>query len=194
VLALAAAGSVFEMDVSVHRFGVLSFFLLRKFWSLLRLLSGCNLLLGNSLGSGSNSPYKAQQLSGYCCDNLPLVLAGCAQFHIPLMQPVLRLPRNLFRLFRDALLSSAQSVPDTWMPTIAPCGFDNDSSQMRVAGLSDTSASGSLAAGVFAGHSTAITHQLPSTAEAGYMDLLILKTLSQTRFGYAARSRSRTTS
>jgi hypothetical protein len=31
VLAPAAAGSVFEMDVSVHRFGVLSFFLLRKF-------------------------------------------------------------------------------------------------------------------------------------------------------------------
>jgi hypothetical protein len=167
VLALAAAGSVFEMDVSVHRFGVLSFF--RKFLSLLWLLSGCNLLPGNSLGSGSNSPDKAQQLSGYCCDNLPLVLAGRAQFYIPLMQPVLRLPRNLFRLFRDALLSSAQSVPDTWWTTIAPCFFDNDSSQVRVAGFSDASASGSLATGVFAGHSPAITHQLPRTAKAGYL-------------------------
>src|SRR6185437_4681716 len=113
------------MDVSVHRFGVLRFFLLRKFLSLLGFLSGCNLLLGNSLGSDSNSPYKAQQLSGYCRDNLPLVLAGCAQSHIPLMQPVLRLPRNLFRLFRDTLLSSAQSIPDTWRTTIAPRGFDN---------------------------------------------------------------------
>src|SRR5271170_6430589 len=160
------------MDVSVHRFGVLSFFLLRKFWPLLWLLSGCNLLLGNSLGSGSNSPDKAQQLSGYCCDNLPLVLAGCAQFHIPLMQPVLRLPRNLFRLFRDALLSSAQSVPDTWRTTIAPCGFDDDSSQVCVAGFGDASAPGPLAAGVFAGHSTAITHELPSTVEAGHLTQL----------------------
>jgi hypothetical protein len=169
VLALAAAGSVFEMDVSVHRFSVLSFFLLREFLSLLRMLSGCNLLLGNSLGSDSNGPDKAQQLSGYCCDNLPLVLAGCAQFHIPLMQPVLRLPRNLLHLFRDALLSSAEPVPDTWRTTIAPCCFDNDSSQVRVAGFSDAPASGSLATGVFAGHSTAITHQLPSTAKAGYL-------------------------
>jgi integrase len=35
------------------------------------------------------------------------------------MQPVLRLPRNLFRLFRDALLSSAESTPDAWWTTIA---------------------------------------------------------------------------
>jgi hypothetical protein len=33
----------------------------------------------------------------------------------------------------------------------------------------DASASGSLASGVFAGHSAAITHQLPSTAKAGYL-------------------------
>ena len=135
MLALAAAGSVFEMDVSVHRFGVLSFF--RKFLSLLWLLSGCNLLPGNSLGSGSNSPDKAQQFTGNCRDYLPLALAGCTQFHIPLVQPVLRLPRNLFRLFGDALLSSAQSVPDTGWTTIAPCGFYDDSAQVRLAGLGD---------------------------------------------------------
>jgi hypothetical protein len=157
VLALAAAGPVFEMDASVHRFGGLSFSFLEVL-SFAWLLSGCKLLAGNSLCSGSNGPDEAQQLSGYCCDNLPLVLAGCAQFHIPLMQPVLRLPRNLFRLFRDALLSSAQSVPDTWRATIAPGRLDNDSSQVRVAGFRDASAPGSLATGVLAGHSTAITH------------------------------------
>ena len=79
---------------------------------------------------------------------LPLVLAGCAQLHISPMQPVLRLPRNLLGLFRDALLSSAQSVPDPWRTTIAPCSFDNDASQVRVAGLRDASASGSLTAGI----------------------------------------------
>jgi hypothetical protein len=81
-------------------------------------LSGCNSLAGDSLGSGSNGPDKAQQLSGYCCNDLPLVLAGCAQFHIALVQPMLRLPCNLLGLFRDALLSSAQSIPDTWWTTI----------------------------------------------------------------------------
>jgi hypothetical protein len=82
---------------------------------------------------------------------------------------VLRLPRNLFRLFGDALLASAQSVPDTGWATIAPCGFNDDSSQVRVSGFSDASASRSLATGIFAGHSTAITHQLPSTAKARYL-------------------------
>ena len=76
----------------------------------------------------------------YCCDNLPLVLAGRAQLHISLVQPVLRLPRNLLVLFRDALLSSSQSVPNTGWATIAPCGFDNDASQVCVAGLRDASA------------------------------------------------------
>ena len=169
MLALAAAGSVFEMDVSFHRFSVLSFFLLRKFLSLLWLLSGCNLLLGDSLCSGSNCPDEAQQFTCNCCDDLPLVLAGCTQFHIPLVKPVLRFPGNLFRLFRDALLASAQSIPDTGWATIAPCGFDDDSSQVRVSGFSDASASGSLATGIFAGNGTAITHQLPSTAKAGYL-------------------------
>ncbi len=120
-----------------------------------------------SLCSGSNSPDEAQQFTSNCSNDLPLVLAGRAQLHISLMQPVLCLPCNLLGLFRNALLSSAQSIPDTWWTAIAPCCFDNDSSQVRVAGFSDASASGSLATGVFAGHSTAITHQLPSTARSG---------------------------
>src|ERR1700728_2054553 len=154
------------MDVSVHRCRSY-LFLFRKFCFL--LLSGCNLLRGDSLGSGSYSPDKAQQFSSYCCDNLPLVLAGRAQFYISLVQPVLRLPCNLFGFFRDALLSSTQSVPDTWRTTIAPCGFDNDASQVRVAGLRDASAPGSLTTGILAWYNAAVTHQLPSTVEAGYL-------------------------
>jgi hypothetical protein len=85
VLTLAAAGSVFEMEVTVHRFSVLSFFLLRVL-SLLWLRSGSNLLLANSLGSDSNGLDKAQLPSGYCCDNLPLIFAGGAQFHMALVR------------------------------------------------------------------------------------------------------------
>src|SRR5271163_901195 len=104
-----------------------------------------------------------------CCNDLSLVLAGSAQFHIALVQAVLRFPRNLFDLFRNALLSSAQSIPDSWRTTIAPGCFDNDSSQVRVAGFRDASTPDPLATGVLAGHSTAITHQLPSTVKAGYL-------------------------
>src|SRR6202051_905588 len=98
-----------------------------------------------------------------------LGLAGRTQLHIALVQAVLSLPCNLLDLFRNALLPSAQSIPDTWWTAIAPCCFANDSSQVCVAGFSDASASDSLAAGVFAGHRAAIPHQLPSTAEAGYL-------------------------
>jgi hypothetical protein len=41
--------------------------------------------------------------------------------------------------------------------------------QARIAGFGDAPAPRSLAAGVFAGHRTAITHQLPSTVKAGYL-------------------------
>ena len=84
-----------------------------------------------------------------------------------LVQPMLRLPRNLFDLFGDALLSFAQSVPG-WT-AIAPCYFDGDSSQVRVAGLGDAAAPGPLASGILAGYSTAVAHQLAGTAEAGYL-------------------------
>lgn len=50
---------------------------------------------------------------------------------------------------------------------IALCRFDDDSSQVRVARFGDASAPGPLAAGMFAGRGAAVTHQLPSTVEAG---------------------------
>src|SRR5271168_2242118 len=117
----------------------------------------------------ADGPDEAQQFTSDCCNDLSLVLAGSAQFHIALVQAVLRFPRNLFDLLRNALLSSAQSIPDSWWTTIAPGYFDNDSSQVRVAGFRDASSPDPLATGVLAGHSAAITHQLPSTVKAGYL-------------------------
>lgn len=136
--------------------GVLIFSLFRKFC--FGLLSGCNLLPGDRLCSDSNSPDKAQQLSSYSCDDLLLILADRAQRHISLMQPVLRLPCNLLGFLRDAHLSSSQTVPDSWRTTIAPCGFDNDASQVRVAGLRDAYAPGSLTTGILAWYNAAVTH------------------------------------
>src|SRR5215469_14065487 len=146
------------MGDSVHQQEVV-FFLLRKVFVLLG--SGCGSLPDDSLCSGSNRPYESQQFTSNCSSYLPVVLAGCVQFPIALVQPMLCLPCNLFRFFGNALLSPAQSVPDTWWTTIAPCSFDDDPSQVRVAGFGDAPAPRSLATGLFAGHSTAITHQLP---------------------------------
>src|SRR5271163_3942905 len=143
--------------------------LLGKLLFLLWFLSGCDLLVGDRFCCGSNCPDEAQQFTSNCGNDLSLVLAGSAQFHIALVQAVLRFPRNLFDLFRNALLSSAQSIPDSWWTTIAPCCFDNDSSQVRVAGFRDASTPDPLTTGVLAGHSAAITHQLPSTVKAGYL-------------------------
>ena len=167
MLAPAAAGSVFEIGVSVHRLSVFSFFLLRKVLSL--FLSGCNSLAGDSLCSGPNGPDEAQQFTSNCGGDFSPIFAGCAQSHIAFVQPVLRFPRNLLGLLRNALLPSAQSIPNTWWTTIAPRCFDDDSSQVCVAGLGDAPASHSLSTGVFAGYSTAITHQLPSTLKAGHL-------------------------
>ena len=165
MLAQPAAGSVLGIGDTVHRLNV--FFLVRKVLSL--PWSGCDLLLGASLCSGSNRPDEAQQFTSNCSSDLPLVLAGCTQFSIALVQPMLCLPRNFLHLFGNALLSSAQSVPDTGWTTIAPCSFDDDSSQMRVAGFGDASAPGSLTTGILTGYSAAITHQLPGTLKAGYL-------------------------
>jgi|SRR5271156_2380783 len=139
---------------------------------LLSLLLCCGSLADGRLCSGSNSPDESEQFTSDCGNDLSLGLAGRTQLHIALVQAVLSFPCNLLGLFRNALLSSAQSIPDAWWTTVAPCCFANDSSQVRVAGLSDTAASDSLATGVFAGHSNAITHQLPSTAKAGYLTQL----------------------
>ena len=169
MLAQPAAGSVLEMGDTVHRLNVSSFSFLGRVFVFAWFLSGCSLLADDSLRSGSNGPDEAQQFTSNCGSDFPLVLAGCAQFQIALVQPVSRFPRNLFDFLRNTLLPSAQSVPDTWWTTIAPRCFDDDSSLVRVAGFGDAPASHSLPTGVFAGYSTAITHQLPSTRKAGHL-------------------------
>ncbi len=172
MLASAAAGSVLEIGYDVHQLGGLCFSIFRKVFVSVFPSSGRYPLPGYCFCPDPYGPDEAQQFTSNCGGDLSLVLAGCGQSHIPFVQPVLRLPRNLFRFFGDTLLSFAQSIPDTGWTTIVPCGFDDDSPQVRVAGFSDAPASRSLAAGVFAGHSTAITHQLPSTVEAGHMTQL----------------------
>jgi hypothetical protein len=121
------------MDGAFHQG---TFFVFSLFGKLLLLfLSGCGSPADGRLCSDPNSPDESQQFTSNCSNDLSLGLAGRTQLHIALVQAVLSLPSNLLDLFRNALLSSAQSIPDTWWTTVAPCCFANDSSQVRVAGL-----------------------------------------------------------
>lgn len=74
-----------------------------SFLGMLCFLSGRDPLLGDSLCSGSNGPDEAQQFTSNCNGDLSLVLAGCCQSHVTLVQPVLRLPRNLFSVSSEIL-------------------------------------------------------------------------------------------
>ena len=110
MLAPAAAGSVLELSERCSSWSVFVFSFLGKFLllPLLLLLSGCHLLPDGRFCSDPDGPDEAQQFTSHCGDDLPLVLACRPQLHIALVQPVLRLPGNLFDLFRNALLSFAQ--------------------------------------------------------------------------------------
>ena len=88
------------------------------------LLSGRDPLPDGSLCSGSYGPDEAQQFTSNWGGDLSLILACCSQSHVTLVQPVLRLPCNLFSLFGNTLLSFAQAVPDASGTMIAPRNFD----------------------------------------------------------------------
>lgn len=49
-------------------------------------LSGYGLLIGERFCPSADGPDEAQQLTGNCRDDLPLVLTGSTQFHIALVQ------------------------------------------------------------------------------------------------------------
>ena len=63
---------------------------------------------------------------------------------------------NSYFLVADGL-ADLFAIPDTWGTMIAPCRFDDDSSQVRVARFRDASTPDPLATGVLAGHSTGCT-------------------------------------
>src|SRR5207245_6077664 len=56
---------------------------------------------------------------------------------IPPMQTLLRGPRAGNHVRRRAALTRAERRTDEWAVSIMPRGFDQNSSQMRVAGLGD---------------------------------------------------------
>jgi hypothetical protein len=66
---------------------------------LLLFLSGRSSLADGRLCFGSNRPDESQQFTSNRTKDLPLGLAGRTQPHIPLVQAVLRFPRNFLGLF-----------------------------------------------------------------------------------------------
>ena len=159
MLAPAAAGTVLDLDDVFHQVVRFCF----SFSGGFCFSSSCYSLPDSRFRFGTYGPDKTQEFATYRCDDLSLVFARGSQSRVSLMQSVLRLPRNLFSLFRYALLSFARPSPDGRRTMITPCCFDDDPSQVRVARLRNAAAPGSLATGVLARHSVAITHQFSST-------------------------------
>ena len=162
MLAPAAAGTVLDLDDDFHPGVRFCFFLLRRFC----FFSSCSSLHNSRFGFSTYGPDKTQEFAAHRSDDLSLVFARGRQSRVSLMQSVLCLPCNLFSLFRRALLSFAQPSPDGRRAMITPCCFDDDPSQVRVACFRNATAPGSLATGVLARHSAAITHQFSSARKA----------------------------
>ena len=124
------------------------------------LFSSCYSLAYSRFRFGTYGPDKTQQFAAHRGDDLSFVFTLRRQSRVSLVQSVLCLPRNLRSLLRCTLLSFSQSSPDGRRAMITPCCFDDDPSQVSVACPGNAAAASSLATGIFAQHSPAITHQV----------------------------------
>jgi len=112
VPAPAAADPVLELSSVVH--------------SLDRFSSCRHLQLAGGFRFDPDGPDETQQFAPYRGDDLLLVLACRHQLQVALVQPDLRLPGDLFDLFRDPFLALPQPGSDGWPEAIAPGRFDDD--------------------------------------------------------------------
>ena len=108
VLAPAAADLVLELDCFVQGF---CFSLVGRVFVF--VFSCSNGLLTSLLCLNSYGPDKAQQFTGYCRHDLPVILAGHGQFPVTLVQAILCLPCDFGNLCRNPLLSFTQLGSDT---------------------------------------------------------------------------------
>ena len=74
--------------------------------------------------------------------------------------------RRSLSLLRSARPDVSEGAAQPGPELISPGGFDDDASQVRVAGLGDGAPPFSFAAGVFAGNQAAVSHQLPGFRKA----------------------------
>ena len=83
-------------------------------------------------------PNETEQLSSNCGDDQRLVFAAVEHLEIPVMQPILGFPGNLFNFLAEPDLSLQQVAAHPRSELVGPGGFDQDSSQVRVAHLGDS--------------------------------------------------------
>ena len=97
---------------------------------------------------------------------LRLILAAREKPLEASMQAMLGLPRDLEDTRTEAGLPLPELVAHGRPPAIGPGGFDDDATQMRIAGLGNAAGATALARGVLARNQAAVTHQL-GLASAG---------------------------
>jgi hypothetical protein len=161
VHAPAAAGSVLEFGGVVHSWGRFCSFILWNVFAFAFVFASRQAAIGCLAAVSALIPMAQMKPNSSRPTAVMIFLWSLAcrgQPQVALVQPVLRLPGDLFDLFRHSLLPSAQPRPDAWPEPVAPGRFNDDSSQMRVARFGDAPAPRSLAAGVLAGHRAAVAH------------------------------------
>src|SRR5260370_4869367 len=120
-----------------------------------------------SLGPDANFPDKAEQLTTNCGHDLWFVLSRAEQSSIAPMQSMLSLPGDLSDLRTGVGLSLQQVTTQPRSELIGPGSFNQDSSQVSIASLSNAALISMAASLIFTRAETALAHQLFSAPEAG---------------------------
>ncbi len=111
-------------------------------------------------------PDETDELTRDRGDHMRHRFASSQEPPIARMQAMLGLPGNLDDMRGLATLSGAQRIGAFGWEAIRPGGFQQDASEMGVAGFGDRAAVDAAAARVLAGHGAAVAHELPRMREA----------------------------
>ena len=117
-------------------------------------------LTRSSFHVDADGPDESQQFATDRRDHLLFTFSPREERAITAVQPMLRLPRDLFHLSTDGGLPLPQCGAHGWAVAIGPGGFDDDAPKMRVARFGNPAAPGPRAAGILACNGTAVAHEL----------------------------------
>src|SRR5579862_287495 len=136
-------------------------------WQASVSLGGLRRSLEFGLRSYSNRPDESQQFAANGSYDLGFVFVLGSQFFVASAETPLSFPGDGLGFFVQPLLPLGQPTSDPGFMLVGPSGFQDDSSEMRIAGFGNVSSLDAVAAGVLARDQTAIAHQLPWIRKAG---------------------------
>src|SRR5262245_24216083 len=98
---------------------------------------GAKARLWRPFDHSGDSPNKTEQLSTDSSDDLQFVFPTSRKFHIPAVKAILSLPGDVFDGLGQSFLPLQEKATHPWTVLISPSSFDNDTTQVRITGLSN---------------------------------------------------------